>query len=457
MNNIIPMPIDGMRQAPSNLDAERGLLGTIIARNGAMDSVAEFLKPEHFHDSANAAVYEKLCELIGAGQRADGVALKALADVTGPVQFAGGMKYIASLMGAAVTYINAAEYGRIIHDAFLRRELIEIAKAATFEAFDSEDRAGLQIEALEERLFALSSVTSSQARVTDLAGAVAAAVRQAEIAYKADGALMGVTTGVRDLDRKLGGLHKSDLVILAGRPSMGKSGLAAVVGFSAAKAGKHVALFSLEMSAEQFATRIVSHITGLDSHDIRNGRVSPVGFQKLHAAQEQLAGLPLHVDDSARPSLAAIRTACRRLKRREGLDLIIIDYLQLIDPPRSDNRVQEVSQITMGLKAIAKDMNVPVLALSQLSRALENREDKHPQLSDLRESGTIEQDADVVMFVYREEYYVTRNGGVCPPHLENVAEVNIAKQRHGPIGGIKCHFDHKSAWFSDLAGDYGRA
>lgn len=455
MNNVISLPIDGMRPAPSNIEAERALLGTLLLRNSSLDAVTDFLKPEHFCDPANGMVYAAISELIANGKKAEPPALKIVAEATGPIQAAGGMKYIAGLCASAPTHINAAEYGALIQDTFLRRELIALTTQATVEAYEDEDRALSQIESMEERLFALTA-NNETSNISDLGSATGDAIERAEIAYRANGELIGVTTGLTDLNYKLGGLHKSDLTILAGRPSMGKSGLAMSIAFNAAKAGKTVAFFSLEMSASQLATRALSHQTGIDSHRLRNGRIGAADFQRLHTAKTENAALPLYIEDRSAPTVPQIRTACRRLKRKHGLDLVIVDYLQLITPTRAgsqENRVNEVSGISRGLKAIARDLNVPVLALSQLSRQVEQREDKRPQLSDLRESGSIEQDADVVMFVYRDEYYLTRNGGICPPDLENVAEVNISKQRHGPIGRVRCHFDQKSAWFGNLAGE----
>lgn len=459
MNNVINLPLDGMRPVPANLEAERGLLGALLSNNRAFDMVADFLKPVHFSDAANAVVFETIAHFVGVGKKADVVSLKILADSSGPIQAAGGMKYLVSLVSGAITFINAGEYGRLIHDAYLRRELITLTTHATIDAYEAEGAATDQIEAMEERLFALTAAeTNSQ--ICGLGDATGEAIARAEIAFKADGKLIGVTTGLTDLDHKLGGLHPSDLTILAGRPSMGKTGLATSIAFSAAKSGKTVAFFSLEMSEIQLATRVLAHYTGIDSHRIRNGQIGAADFQRLNQARHEFAKLTLYIDDRSAPTVPQIRTACRRLKRKHGLDLVIIDYLQLITPTRlgnQENRVAEVSGISRGLKAIARDLGIPVLALSQLSRAVENREDKRPQLSDLRESGSIEQDADVVMFVYRDEYYQTRNGGLCTPEMENVAEVNVSKQRHGPIGRVRCHFEHKAAWFSDLGGEHGAA
>lgn len=452
MNNVVQLEGNSIRSLPSNVEAERALLGSLFMRNSGFDGIADFLRPHHFFDSANGAVFAKICEFVSKGLKADPVTLKSTADMAGPIKEAGGAAFLASLCVAAPTYMNTAEYGRIIHDAFMRRELISLMAQATHDAFDGMGAASEQIENMEERLYALSGEQQETALI-DIAEATEIAIANADAAFRADGKVVGVPTGLADLDHKLGGLHNSDLVILAGRPSMGKSGLALTIGFNAAKAGKHVAYFSLEMGAVQLATRTLAHTTNVDSHKMRNGRLSGPDFQAMNRGYEDLRTLPIHINEHSSPSVQQIRTSCRRLKRKNQLDLIVVDYLQLITPSRmgsQENRVQEVSGISRGLKAIARDLNVPVLALSQLSRNVEQREDKRPQLSDLRESGSIEQDADVVMFVYRDEYYAERAGKTCAPELENVAEINIAKQRHGPIGGVTAYFEKKSAWFGDL-------
>lgn len=454
MNNIFTLPADVLRPAPANLEAEQALLGALLMRNAAFDKVCDYLKPEHFADPAHARLYELLSKTISQGQKADPVTLKAHAESDPMLAQAGGMKFLANLASFAPTVINAGEYGRIIYDLFQRREIISLSANAAATAYDTTEAAESQIEAIEQRLFELTESRTASAFVS-LGEASKRAVAQCEAAFKANGALTGVTTGLVDLDHKLGGLHKSDLIIVAGRPSMGKSGLGLTMAFNAAKAGHAVALFSFEMSSDQLGNRVLSHLTRLDSHRIRNGQVSNADFGALNRAVHDFGELPLYIEDGAGQTVAQIRTACRRLKRKK-LDLIVIDYLQLIAPSsKGGNRVEEVSAITWGLKALAKDLNVPVVALSQLSRKVEDREDKHPQLADLRESGSIEQDADVVMFVYREQYYAERAGRLCPPELENVAEISIAKQRHGPIGPVNCRFEAKSAWFENLARQHG--
>lgn len=454
MTNIFSLPADVLRPAPANVEAEHALLGTLLMRNSAFDKVSDFLKPEHFSDAANARLYDLIATTIAKGQKAELLTLKAAAEMDPMLVQAGGYKFLVSVAACAPTHNNAGEYGRILHDLFLRREIISLSAQASATAYDTSDPAERQIESIEEHLFSLTEARAGAGFVS-IGDAFGQAFNQAETAFKANGALTGVTTGLVDLDHKMGGLHKSDLIIVAGRPSMGKSGLGLSIAFNAAKAGKNVAFFSLEMSADQLGNRALSYLSKIDSHRIRNGRLSNGDFATLMQAQQRYAALPLVIDDSAGQTVAKIRTACRRLKRK-GLDLIVIDYLQLLAPSgKAENRVQEVSAITWGLKCLAKDLNVPIVALSQLSRGVESREDKRPMLSDLRDSGSIEQDADVVIFVYREQYYTERAGRVCPPDLENVAEVIIAKQRHGPIGPVRCHFESRSAWFENLAKQHG--
>lgn len=454
MSNIFTLPAETFRQAPSNLEAEKCLLGTILLRNSAFEKVSDYLQPEHFSDAAHARLYEIASKMIAQGQKADPITLKAHAESDPMLAQAGGMKFLVGLVGAAPTTINANEYGRIVHDLYLRREIITLSTQAAATAYDTSDPASRQIEELEENLFSLAE-TRTGVDFVSIGDASAEAITDIETAHKSNGAVIGVPTGLADLDHKLGGLHPSDLVIVAGRPSMGKSGLALTMAFNAAKAGKRVAMFSLEMSSPQLANRALAHFANLDSHRLRNGRVADADFGKLAQRQQQFAQIPFLINDGAGQTVMQMRTACRRLKRK-GLDLVIIDYLQLIAPSgKGNNRVEEVSAITWGLKCMAKDLNVPVVALSQLSRQVESREDKRPMLSDLRESGSIEQDADVVMFVYRDEYYLERANKPIPPEVENTAEVIVAKQRHGPIGMVACRFDHKSAWFENLARHHG--
>jgi replicative DNA helicase len=480
----------GYRSPPHNYEAEQALLGAILVNNQTYDRVNEFLRAEHFQDPVHGRIYQAIGKLLERGQIANPVTLKGFFDQDGALAEVGGGAYLARLAASVVTIINAADYGRTIHDLFLRRQLITLGEDVVNDAFAQaiEQPAIAQIETAERRLFDLAETGQIEGGLKPLQDALKIAIEVAEAAYQRDSHVTGVTTGLHDLDKKLGGLHPSDLVILAGRPSMGKTALATNIGFNAARAfreerdesgrlvvreGAKVAFFSLEMSAEQLATRILAEQTSVSSDRIRRGDVKKDDFPRFVEVAQELSRLPFFIDDTPALTVSALRTRARRLKRQQGLGLIIVDYLQLmrgIENVRNENRVQEISEITRGLKAIAKELNVPVLALSQLSRAVEQREDKRPQLADLRESGSIEQDADVVMFVYREQYYLERGEPKqrtdenedrfrerwdrwqerCNK-VYNVAEVNIAKQRHGPIGTINLFFDGTVTKFADLA------
>jgi replicative DNA helicase len=484
--------IERAPQPPSNTEAEQALLGAILVNNTAYSRVAEFLAPDHFGNAVHGRIFDALGKLIERGQIANPVTLKNLFDQDGALAEIGGAQYLGRLAEAAVTIINAEHYGRTIHDLHLRRELITIGQDVVTEAFrhDLDDPAVTQIERAESKLFELATTGQAEGGFRPFAAALTEAIVSAEAAFKRDGKTVGVATGFTDLDRKLGGLHPSDLIILAGRPSMGKSSLATNIAFNAAKAyratrasdgrmlaedGAVIGFFSLEMSAEQLATRILAEESGVSSDRIRRGEVRREDFDKFVAASQRLSAVPLYLDDTPALSVAALRTRARRLKRQQGLGLIVVDYLQLMRPSVQnrvmENRVQEVSDITRGLKAIAKELDVPVLALSQLSRAVEQREDKRPMLSDLRESGSIEQDSDVVMFIFREEYYLSRAEPTRRPEESDdkfndrydrwrerceaaygMAEVIIAKQRHGPIGTVKLHFEAEITKFDNHIG-----
>jgi replicative DNA helicase len=478
------------RAPPANPEAEQALLGAILTNNKAFERVSEFLESKHFSDPVHAKIYESIAKLLERGQLASPVTLKSYLESDGQLAEVGGAQYLAALARSAVTIINAHDYGQLIHDLYLRRQLIGLGEDMVNEAFapDLDESAADQIEKAEQNLFELASAGSSEGGFQDFNRAMTEAIRLAEAANQREGKLSGVPTGLVDMDHKLGGLHPSDLIILAGRPSMGKTALATNISFNAAKAyrevidefgkkkvadGAVVAFFSLEMSAEQLATRILSEQTGIPSHKIRQGELSAEDFTALVAASQELQRLKLFIDDTPALTVSAVRTRARRLARTQGLGMIVIDYLQLLRASagsKQENRVQEISDITRNLKALAKELNVPVLALSQLSRAVEQREDKRPQLADLRESGSIEQDADVVMFVFREQYYLERAEPTRRPdesedkfndrhdryvkRLEevwNTAEAIIAKQRHGPIGTVRLFFDGNITKFGDLA------
>src|SRR6266480_1748067 len=482
--------LERVPQPPANVEAEQALLGAILVNNTAHSRVAEFLMPEHFGNAVHGRIYAAISRLIERGQIANPITLKNLFDQDGALAEIGGAQYLARLAEAAVTIINAEHYGRTIHDLHLRRELITIGQDVVTDAFrhDLDDLATEQIERAEQKLFELATAGEAEGGPQPFARALTSAITMAEAAFKRDGKTVGVATNFVDLDKKLGGLHPSDLIILAGRPSMGKTSLATNIAFGAAKAyrstrgpdgrlivedGAVVGFFSLEMSAEQLATRILAEESGVSSDRIRRGEVRREDFDKFVAASHRLASVPLYIDDTPALSVAALRTRARRLKRQQGLGMIVIDYLQLMRPSAQsramENRVQEVSDITRGLKAIAKELDVPVLALSQLSRAVEQREDKRPMLADLRESGSIEQDADVVMFIFREEYYKSREPLRGPDEADDkfdkryqawkeelervhgIGEIIIAKQRHGPIGTVKLRFDAQTTKFEDFA------
>lgn len=479
------------RTPPHNFEAEQALLGAIMLNNRAYDKVSEFLNPDHFAEPAHGRIYAACQKLIARGQMANPVTLKTYLDQDGVLAEIGGSDYLASLAGAVISIINADDYGRLIFDLHLRRELIGLGTDLVNDAFSPqvEVTAVDQIEQAEGKLYELATTGSSEGGFEDFRTVLIEAVNQAAAAHKRQGKLSGVPTGLIDLDQKLGGLHPSDLLILAGRPSMGKTALATNIAFNAAFAyqeeldalgkpkavdGALVAFFSLEMSSEQLASRILAERAEIASHKIRQGELTNDEFENLTIAAQELHRLRLYIDDTPALSISAIRTRARRLQRQQGLGLIIIDYLQLLrgSATHSENRVQEVSEITRGLKALAKELDVPVIALSQLSRAVEQREDKRPQLSDLRESGSIEQDADVVMFVYREQYYLERAEPSRRPEegeekfnqryadwktrceqVWNTAEVIVAKQRHGPVGTVRLSFHGEFTKFGNLITD----
>ena len=481
-----------IRIAPYNNDAEQALLGALLISNAAYSRVSEFLLPEHFGSAVHVRIYAAIGKLIERGQIANPVTLKNLFDQDGALAEVGGAQYLAVLAGAAVTIINAEDYGRNIHDLYLRRQLIALGEDVVNDAFrqDLDDRATEQIERAEKKLFDLATAGQSEGGFRIFSAALSSAIGSAEAAFKKSGKTVGVATGFVDLDSKLGGLHPSDLVILAGRPSMGKTALATNIAFNAVRAyrpavapdgrtvaedGAVIGFFSLEMSAEQLATRILAEESGVSSDRIRRGDVSREDFDRFLQASHQLQTLKLFIDDTPALSVSALRTRARRLMRQQGLGLVVVDYLQLLRPSvqvRSlENRVQEISDISRGLKALAKELNVPVLALSQLSRAVESREDKRPMLADLRESGSIEQDADVVMFIFREEYYLSRGQPLRRPdetdekyndryerwqnrynEVYGTAEILIAKQRHGPIGTVRLHFEAETTKFDNFIG-----
>ncbi len=474
-------PTEPFRQPPHNVEAEQALLGAILVNNDAFDRVSDFLIPDHFCEEIHRRIFEVLSSLVRAGKIATPITLKTflgdhdLGGITVP-------QYLARLAAEATTIINAADYGRMIYDLAIRRGLITIGEEIVNVAFDApvDHSPREQIEEAERQLYGIAESGRTEGGFQRFSDALTTAIDVAAKAYERDGKLSGISTGMIDLDRQLGGLQKSDLVVLAGRPAMGKTALVTNIAFNIAKAyrfetkpdgarattnGGIVGFFSLEMSAEQLATRIIAEQSGVASYRIRRGDISDGDFHNVTEAARQMQHVPFFIDQTGGISIAQLTARARRLKRQRGLDLLVVDYLQLLSGSKSGgqtNRVQELTEITTGLKALAKELEVPIIALSQLSRQVENRDDKRPQLSDLRESGSIEQDADVVMFVYREEYYLknkqpregTDEFTAWLSDIERAhgkAEVIIGKQRHGPTGTVELQFDAEVTRFSDLA------
>jgi replicative DNA helicase len=464
------------RTLPHNLEAEQGLLGALLVDNRALEKIGDFLRHHHFHIPAHQRIFQAIEKLIERGQTASPVTLKGYFEQDEGLAHVGGAEYLAELAASVITVINTEDYGRTIYDLHLRRELITLGEDMVNQAYEHsiERDANVTIEDVEQRLFSLAETGQIKGGFVRLKDSVLNAIQIAQKAYQTEGHVTGVTTGLRDLDSKLGGLHPSDLLILAARPSMGKTALAVNMAWAAAqryattggKEGGRVGFFSLEMSADQLATRILADQADISGDAIRKGEIREDDFRRFAEVSQRMVQVPLYIDDTPALTIGAVRTRARRLQRQHGLDLLFIDYLQLLQGSGSrqseGNRVLEISEITRGLKALAKELKIPVVALSQLSRAVEQREDKRPQLSDLRESGSIEQDSDVVMFIYREEYYLSRAEPDMGDHekymtwqeksakAHNVAEVYVAKQRHGPIGPVRLHFEGRVTRFSDL-------
>ena len=474
------------RQAPHNIEAEQALLGAIFVNNESLDRVSGFLKKEHFFDPLHGEIFDTASKLIQAGKQATPVTLKTFFENAEPIDTNLTVtQYLGRLAVNATTIINAYDYGRTIHDLAIRRHLILIGEDMVNEAFDSpvDHPPNEQIQNAETRLYDLAESGKYGQGFLAFGDALTEAVDMANNAYQREGHLSGLATGLTDLDNKMGGLQPSDLLILAGRPSMGKTALVTNIAYNVAKShrteaqsdgsektidGAVVGFFSLEMSAEQLATRILSEQAEISSENIRRGMISEDEFRKLVSVSQEMSRIPLHIDDTGGLTLAQLAARARKLKRQRGLGLLIVDYLQLLagsSKAASNGRVQEITEITTGLKALAKELEVPIIALSQLSRQVEQREDKRPQLSDLRESGSIEQDADVVMFVFREEYYIERlkpdeGSAEFLSWQEKMmkaagrAEVIIGKQRHGPVGTVNLAFEGRFTRFSNLARDY---
>ncbi|PZO51409.1 MAG: replicative DNA helicase [Alphaproteobacteria bacterium] len=479
----VPNAPQPARAAPHNLEAEQALLGAILFDNETYNRINSNLREKHFFDPVHGRIFAACADLISAGELADGVTLKERFARDGGIKEIGGAVYLMKLMeSAAPLSAQAQSYADLIYDLALRRELIRVGNVIADLAENPPDDHDAEdiIEEAERTLFTLAESGQANSGFSHFSKALAASIESAAAAYESDTEVSGLATNFDDLDRMMGGLHGSDLVILAGRPSMGKTALALNIAFNIARnklahdqAAEHekpttkggiVAFFSLEMSAEQLATRLLSDAAEIESDRIRRGKISNREYEKLTEEATNLQRLPLHIDETGAIGIAQLQARARRLKRTVGLDCIVVDYLQLVtgSSKKTDGRVQEVSEITQGLKALAKDLHVPVIALSQLSRQVENREDKRPQLSDLRESGSIEQDADSVLFVYRESYYLERaepREGTdehiawmrSVDEVRNQAEVIIGKQRHGPIGKVKLFFDSRYTRFGNLS------
>ena len=474
------LTVQAAETMPHSIEAEQQLLGAILTNNDIYDRVASVIGPKHFYDPVHARIFEIAAARIAKNNLASPVTLKAFMEDDEGLKELGGPAYLVRLAGAAISAFAVRDYAQMIYDLAVRRDLIQLGRdiAAKAAQVDVASEPREQIVEAEQKLYKLAEQGQTESGFQSFLKAVTDAVNVANAAYQRDGGLSGVSTGLIDMDKKLGGLHPSDLLILAGRPSMGKTSLATNIAFNVAKAyrrgtlhdgtegavdGGVVGFYSLEMSAEQLAARILSEAAEIPSQQIRSGDMTETEFRRFVDAAKALEACPLYIDDTPALPISQLAARARRLKRTHGLDVLIIDYLQLVrGTGKGENRVNEISEITMGLKAIAKELHIPVIALSQLSRQVENREDKRPQLSDLRESGSIEQDADVVMFVFREEYYKEREKpgdheldkmAIWQEEMERLhgrAEVVIGKQRHGPIGTVDLSFEGRFTRFGNL-------
>ncbi len=458
---------------PSNLEAEQALLGSIMVNNDIIDEVSTIINSNIFYDPAHIKIYEVIESLNNKGMIANPITLKNFFEKDNMLNEVGGTEYLVKLTRFSGSVKQAIDYAKIIHEMYLRRELVMVSdklSADTLNANSQEKNAEKIIEDTEKSLYDLAERGSFSQSILKFNKALDETIKMATLAMQSDQGIVGVPTGLTDLDEKLGGLHKSDLIILAGRPSMGKTALATNIAFYASQhilsrqEKSCVAFFSLEMSSEQLSTRILSEQARIRSDDIRRGKVTEEEINRYIETSRNIYNLPLFIDETPAITIAALSNRARRVKRLHGLSLIVVDYIQLMRSSlnKNEGRVQEISEITQGLKALAKELSVPVLALSQLSRAVEQRDDKQPQLADLRESGSIEQDADVVMFVYREAYYLERKqpklGSI--EHAEwqskmndvnGLADIILGKQRHGPTGTVKVEFEGIYTKFKDLS------
>src|SRR5574338_1444674 len=479
----------GPQALPQNVEAEASLLGALMIDNRLVEDVQLKLRPDHFFEPLHGRIYEAILRMTDGNRVANPVTLRPLFESDESIKEVGGPAYLAQLTGSGAAVIGARDFAQQIYDLALLRALVGVGRDLVEGALDtSEDVAPLaQIERAESELYKVAEEGGAEGKAKSFSEATKDALQMAERALNSGGHLSGLTTGLEALNSKIGGLHRSDLIIVAGRPGMGKSSLATNMAFAAAQrfmrdgedgiepgksAGAPVALFSLEMSADQLATRILAEQSGITSENLRMGRITQHEFRDLARAAAELQSLPLYIDDTPGLTIAALRTRARRLKRQKGIGMVIVDYLQVLSGTGkggNDNRVNEISEISRGLKQLAKELDVPVVGLSQLSRQVEQREDKRPQLSDLRESGSIEQDADIVLFIYREDYYLkaVEPDYPMPDELDKLtkyeawkakydsaagrAEVIVAKQRHGSTGIVRVRFDGRTTKFSDAA------
>jgi len=469
-SNLVNLEVSKEKQIPKNIEAEQTVLGSILANNEIFDEITDQLDESYFFDPIHKKIYKIISNLISKGLLANPVTIKNFFNSKEELVEIGGIDYLLKLTKVSTTKNQIKYYSQLLSDLYIRRQLINISEETLEESKNKDlDISGTNIlENTERKLFEIAERGEFQRSFVTFKDALKETIDMATAAYKNDQGIVGVPSGLTDLDDRLGGLHKQDLIIIAGRPSMGKTALATNIAFNASLNIKKnnlktsVAFFSLEMSSEQLSTRILAEQSRVKSNDIRRGKINQDDFERFIEASKNLEMLPLHIDDTPAITISALSNRARRLKRKEGLDLIVIDYIQLMKSSgyRNEGRVLEIAEITQGLKALAKELDVPVLALSQLSRQVEQREDKKPQLSDLRESGSIEQDADVVMFVFREQYYLEKQEPKLgtAEHVEwqermsqihNQAEIIIGKQRHGPTGVIKLEFESAFTKFKD--------
>ena len=469
-SSLVNLDISKENQVPKNVEAEQTILGSILANNEIFDEITDKLDENYFFDPIHQKIYKIISNLISKGLLANPVTIKNFFNSKDELIEIGGIDYLIKLTKVSTTKNQIKYYSQLLSDLYIRRQLINISEETLEESKNKDlEISGTNIlENTERKLFEIAERGEFQRSFVTFKDALKETIDMATAAYKNDQGIVGVPSGLSDLDDRLGGLHKQDLIIIAGRPSMGKTALATNIAFNASINIKKknlktsVAFFSLEMSSEQLSTRILAEQSRIKSNDIRRGKINQDDFERFIEASKNLETLPLHIDDTPAITISALSNRARRLKRKEGLDLIVIDYIQLMKSSgyRNEGRVLEIAEITQGLKALAKELDVPVLALSQLSRQVEQREDKKPQLSDLRESGSIEQDADVVMFVFREQYYLEKQEPKpgTAEHVEwqermsqihNEAEIIIGKQRHGPTGVIKLEFESAFTKFKD--------